>query len=145
MFGLGFWEISVILVIALVVLGPKKLPEMAKSLGKGIREFRSATEDFKSAIDTEMSRPSPKALPQAPTPAAAAAVDEVIAEIEPTPKTTASAPTETATPEVEPETPATPEAAAEAKPEEDDSKAVAAALEGDVDSPKPHTVGHQTS
>lgn len=53
MFGLSFWEIGIILVVALVILGPKKLPELARSLGKGIREFRKATDDFKSTMDFE--------------------------------------------------------------------------------------------
>jgi TatA/E family protein of Tat protein translocase len=38
--GLGWQEILVVMVIALIVLGPKKLPEMARSVGKGIREFK---------------------------------------------------------------------------------------------------------
>ena len=45
---LGFSEMLVILVIALLVFGPKKLPELGKSLGKGIREFKKATNDLKS-------------------------------------------------------------------------------------------------
>src|SRR5436190_19283516 len=46
--NLGFQEMIVILVIALLVFGPKKLPELGKSLGKGIREFKKATNDLKS-------------------------------------------------------------------------------------------------
>lgn len=42
MFGIGTPEVIVILLVALVVLGPKKLPEIARSLAKGIREFRRA-------------------------------------------------------------------------------------------------------
>lgn len=57
MFGLSFWEIAIILVVALIILGPKKLPELARSLGKGIREFRKATDDFKSTMDYEMNKP----------------------------------------------------------------------------------------
>ena len=45
---LGFQEMIVILIIALLVFGPKKLPELGKSLGKGIREFRKATNDLKA-------------------------------------------------------------------------------------------------
>jgi len=40
---LGMWELLLILVIALIIFGPKKLPEMGKALGEGIREFRGAT------------------------------------------------------------------------------------------------------
>ncbi len=42
MFGLGTWEVLLILVVALVFLGPQKLPEIAKSLGKGVRQMRQA-------------------------------------------------------------------------------------------------------
>lgn len=42
MFGLGFGELVVIFLIALIFIGPKKLPELAKGLGKGIREFQDA-------------------------------------------------------------------------------------------------------
>jgi TatA/E family protein of Tat protein translocase len=62
MFGLGFWEIAIILGIALIVLGPSKLPELAKGLGKGLREFRRATEDFKSTIEDEMNKPEQQAV-----------------------------------------------------------------------------------
>lgn len=49
MFGIGMPELLVIAVIALLVVGPKKLPEIAKALGKGLSEFRKVTE---SATDT---------------------------------------------------------------------------------------------
>ncbi len=50
MMGTGGMEILVILVIALVVFGPQKLPEMGRSLGKAIREFRSAGDDIKNEL-----------------------------------------------------------------------------------------------
>ena len=53
MFGLGFSEIVVILVLALVLLGPKRLPDVAKQLGKGMREFKKATDDLKSQFERE--------------------------------------------------------------------------------------------
>ena len=50
MFGFGAMEIMVILLVALIVVGPKKLPDLAKSLGKGLREIRKATDELKSNI-----------------------------------------------------------------------------------------------
>ncbi len=46
MFGLGFGELVLIFLIALIFIGPKKLPELAKGLGKGIREFQNAAKGF---------------------------------------------------------------------------------------------------
>jgi sec-independent protein translocase protein TatA len=48
MFGIGMPELLLILGLALIVLGPKKLPELARALGKGLAEFRRATDDLKS-------------------------------------------------------------------------------------------------
>ncbi|NOZ88067.1 MAG: twin-arginine translocase subunit TatB [Deltaproteobacteria bacterium] len=53
MFGIGFWELVLILVIALVALGPEKLPGFAKSLGKGMRELRDAANGVRRAIEDE--------------------------------------------------------------------------------------------
>jgi len=47
MFGIGMPELLLILALALIVLGPKKLPELAKTLGKGLAEFRRATDEIK--------------------------------------------------------------------------------------------------
>ena len=51
---LGFQELFVIFLIALLVFGPRKLPELGKSLGKGLREFKRATEDLKSSWEDHM-------------------------------------------------------------------------------------------
>ena len=47
MFGIGMPELLLILAVALIVLGPKKLPEMARALGRGLAEFRRTTDDVK--------------------------------------------------------------------------------------------------
>lgn len=47
MFGIGTQELVLILIIALIIFGPSKLPELGKSLGRGIREFRSASNQVK--------------------------------------------------------------------------------------------------
>ena len=51
---LGFSEMLLIFIVALLVFGPKKLPELGKSLGKGIREFKKATEELKSSWEDQV-------------------------------------------------------------------------------------------
>ena len=57
MFGIGMPEMLLILAIALIVIGPKKLPDLAKSLGRAMREFKKATNEFKDTlqIDNDLS------------------------------------------------------------------------------------------
>lgn len=76
MFGIGFPELILILIVGLIVFGPGKLPEAGRALGKGLREFKKA----QSALTAAMNAPaaSTAAAPQAPaavapTPAAAPA------------------------------------------------------------------------
>ncbi len=45
MFGLGQWELIIVLVVVLILFGGKKLPELAKGLGQGIKEFKSASKE----------------------------------------------------------------------------------------------------
>ena len=63
MFGLGMPEILLILAIALIVIGPQKLPEVAKMLGKAMGEFKRSAQELKNSIDIETtvneSKPKP--------------------------------------------------------------------------------------
>jgi sec-independent protein translocase protein TatA len=55
MFGnIGFPELLIILAIALLIFGPKKLPEVSKSLGRAIREFRRTSDEIKDKIEQEI-------------------------------------------------------------------------------------------
>ncbi len=53
MFGIGLPELIIIMVIALIVIGPSKLPELARALGKGMAEFRKATQEIKDSLDID--------------------------------------------------------------------------------------------
>lgn len=60
MFGLGMSEIVLIMAVALIVIGPKKLPEVAKGLGKGYSEFKKYMNDFKEAVNIDLEDEKPK-------------------------------------------------------------------------------------
>ncbi len=66
MFGIGFPELLVIMVVALLIFGPAKLPELARSLGRGLSEFRRASNDLRSSIMTETEPQAPPARPPTP-------------------------------------------------------------------------------
>jgi TatA/E family protein of Tat protein translocase len=96
MFGpLGGPELVLILVLALIVFGPRRLPEIGKSMGKLLSEFRKASQDFQRTIEDEVEAekykaPSPEA-PAAPSPAGnatgpeAPAGDTIAREVPPPP------------------------------------------------------------
>lgn len=76
-FGIGPVELIIVLVIALLVLGPGKLPDVGSALGKSIREFRKASSDIaeETRLDAPPAQPAPPAAPvpnvlAAPAPAA---------------------------------------------------------------------------
>jgi sec-independent protein translocase protein TatA len=84
MFGLGHApELILVLVIALIVLGPGKIPEVAQFLGKGIRELRQASADLQKTFDVnELVNPSPPPVAPPPEPPVAQAPAPVVASSE---------------------------------------------------------------
>lgn len=76
-------ELILILIIALLVLGPGKLPEVGSALGKSIREFRKAASEVKEAASVEPVKPSP--APEPPSTAVAPAVTPPAPAVSPAP------------------------------------------------------------
>ncbi len=71
MFGLGVPELIFILVLALLIFGPKRLPEIGRTLGRGMSEFRKASNDLKRTINVELAldeEPQPPVRPYRPNP-----------------------------------------------------------------------------
>jgi TatA/E family protein of Tat protein translocase len=82
-FGIGFQELLVILVIALLVFGPKQLPELARSLGRGLAEFRRASTDLRqSLVEASSETPTPSSA-QKPAEVAAAKPEAPASPAEP--------------------------------------------------------------
>lgn len=77
MFDIGLQELILIFVIALLVFGPKNLPQLGRSLGRAMREFRRASDEFRSTIETnlqinELDPPPAPVIDTSPAPNAAA-------------------------------------------------------------------------
>lgn len=73
----GPFELLIILVVVLLLLGPKRLPEMGSALGKTIREFRKATTDVQESLTLDPTTPTPaNPAPAAPAPSATADAGE---------------------------------------------------------------------
>jgi len=71
-FGIGIWEILILLLVVLLVFGPKRLPEMGRSLGKGMREFKdsiSGKDDEDEPVHHRLAEELPRA-DETPTPVA---------------------------------------------------------------------------
>jgi sec-independent protein translocase protein TatA len=77
LFNLGGGEIILILALVLILFGAKKLPELAKGLGTGIKEFKKATREVTDEVSNAMDETPtpPKRLPSTPTPPAPTAED----------------------------------------------------------------------
>jgi TatA/E family protein of Tat protein translocase len=82
--GLGTPELIIIFVVALIVFGPRKLPELGRSLGKSLSEFKRASNELRNTLDDEIrleehrtahASPNAGTAPPAPPPVAAAATD----------------------------------------------------------------------
>jgi sec-independent protein translocase protein TatA len=63
--SIGFPEMLVILVVALIIFGPRKLPELGRSLGRSINEFKRASNELRSTLDEEIRAEERKAVPPA--------------------------------------------------------------------------------
>jgi sec-independent protein translocase protein TatA len=73
-FGIGIWELLILLLVLLLVFGPKRLPEMGKQLGKGMREFKdSVSGDSKDDDEAQQTLPPAEPVVPAAPPAPAAA------------------------------------------------------------------------
>lgn len=65
--SLGIWEILIILVVILLIFGPRRLPEMAKGIGQSVREFRKGIRDMKDGIDSDDDEPKKATVVEAKT------------------------------------------------------------------------------
>lgn len=93
MFGIGMTELVVILAVALIVFGPTRLPELARSLGRAMNEFRRASTDLRQTFSEAVQDPKPEPTAQAPVIAApaSAAQDVAAPSLEPAGAATVSA------------------------------------------------------
>ena len=89
MFDIGLQELVLIFVIALLVFGPKNLPQLGRSMGRAMREFRRASDEFRSTIETnlQMNDLDPPASTTAPVATEAAPTPSPLAQAEALPDT----------------------------------------------------------
>jgi TatA/E family protein of Tat protein translocase len=78
-FGISVWELLILLVVLLLIFGAKRLPEMGRSLGKGMREFKDSVTGVEEAVSAPEPAP-PAALPSASSDPVAAPPSEAEAE-----------------------------------------------------------------
>ncbi|MDX1386976.1 MAG: Sec-independent protein translocase protein TatB [bacterium] len=67
MFGLGGGELILVAVLAILLIGPKDLPKVAQSIGKWVRQFKGAAQDFKDTVEQEIAIPDEQD-PKSPRP-----------------------------------------------------------------------------
>ena len=58
-FGISIWELMILLIVLLLIFGAKRLPEMGRSLGKGMREFKDSVTGVEEAVSMETTTPTP--------------------------------------------------------------------------------------
>jgi sec-independent protein translocase protein TatA len=75
--NIGPMEIGIVLIIALVVFGPKKLPELGHSLGRGLREFKGSISGESKEVDEPQAIAQPVTAPEAPAPVASVPAKQV--------------------------------------------------------------------
>lgn len=85
---IGFPELVIIFVVALIVFGPRKLPELGRSLGKGLAEFKKASNELQRTLDEEI-RNEEQTKTAAARPAAITAASHEIAASDTVPRTDA--------------------------------------------------------
>lgn len=88
MFGMGMPEILLIMAVALIVIGPQKLPELAKTLGRTFGEFRKATSDLKETFTVDLDTPTSHETPEVKTKTIPLAGEETTPEAETEPSLT---------------------------------------------------------
>lgn len=147
MFGMSGTELAIVLILALLLLGPSKMPELARTLGKAVRDFKRATNDIRGSVESEFYRMDSDPLaplsetpkPAAPVPAKA----EGVVPTSPAPNGVPGVPAPTGMPVLvtsEPSPPSMAQARVEKAPEpppDAEKKAEQLAADLEVESAKP--------
>src|SRR2546425_3304214 len=94
-FGGSFQELLLILVVALLVVGPKRLPEVGRMMARAMRELRRASDEFRSTIETNLNLDEPSPGPSSPEPTPGEPASPTASEV---------TPSVLSTPETEPDT-----------------------------------------